>query len=87
MAELTRQLHDYRLTTAEIIYCLPDHPTLLQQYIWQDYDVSPIFPTLKKFLHFWETRLEGKLFRVRVAQERLITDGDYRFADAELVWH
>lgn len=27
---LRLQLHDYRLTTAEILYRLPDHPVLLQ---------------------------------------------------------
>lgn len=87
MADLQLQLQSYRLTTAEIIYHLPDYPKLLQQFIWQEYDFAPEYPTLKKFLYFWQEKLEGKLYRVRVAQEKLITDGDYRFADTELVWH
>ena len=34
------QLRGYRLTTAEIIYHLPDHPALLQSFIWQDLDLA-----------------------------------------------
>ena len=35
------QLKGFSLTTAEILYKMPDHPSLLQSYIWQDYDLSP----------------------------------------------
>src|SRR6266581_4681389 len=61
MGELALQLKDYRLTTAEILYHLPDHPTLLQTYIWQSLDQAPRYPELHKFLAFWEKNLEGKL--------------------------
>ena len=61
---------DYRLTTAEIIYHLPDHPDLLQSFIWQKLDVAPDFPELRRFLEFWSRNLEGKLHSVRVGQAR-----------------
>ena len=64
---LAMQLKNYRLTTAEILYCLPDHPALLQTYVWQDLDLAPEFPTLRQFLKFWERELEGRLHSVRVA--------------------
>ena len=38
------QLAGFSLTTAEILYRLPDHPSLLQSFIWQEYDVHPRFP-------------------------------------------
>src|SRR5258708_27311679 len=34
-----RQLEGYGLTTAHILYRMPDHPALLQTYVWQDYDL------------------------------------------------
>ena len=40
----------YRLATAEIIYHLPDHPSLLQTFIWQHLDLAPDYPELRKFL-------------------------------------
>ena len=48
--EFRKQLEGYGLTTAEILYRMPDHPSLLQSYVWQDYDLFPEFPTLRKFL-------------------------------------
>ena len=41
---IRRQPRDHRLTTAEILYHMPDYPRLLQRYIWQDYDIAPRFP-------------------------------------------
>ena len=80
MADLQRQLSDYRLTTARILYHMPDHVHLLQEYIWQDYDIAPKFPVLFGFLQFWTRELDGKLHSVYVAKKELITPGDYRFA-------
>ena len=42
--DFKRQLQGYGLTTAQILYRLPDHPSLLQTYVWQDYDLCPNFP-------------------------------------------
>ena len=81
------QLSGFSLTTAEILYCLPDHPALLQSYIWQDYDVAPRFPKLEAFLDFWAARLDGKLFKVTVASSRLIKPAELRLIDAEFKLH
>lgn len=80
-SSLQRQLDGYRLTTAEIIYHLPDHPQLLQEFIWQNHDIAPHFPELRRFLHFWETKIEGKLHSVKVASAKLITPGEIKNAD------
>jgi uncharacterized protein Usg len=76
MANLILQLKDYRLTTAEILYHLPDHPKLLQTFLWQEYDLAPEFPELHRFLTFWEREIEGKLHSVRVGSKKLITAED-----------
>ena len=83
MAELDKQLKDHRLTTAKIIYHLPDFEELLQEFIWQDYDLAPRYPALNKFLDFWSREIEGKLHSVYVARKEIITPGDYRFAEWE----
>ena len=70
MSDHRQTLRDRRLTTAEIIYHLPDHPDLLQSFIWQKLDVAPDFPELRRFLEFWSRNLEGKLHSVRVGQAR-----------------
>ncbi len=87
MANLIRQLQHYRLTTAEILYHLPDHPSLLQSYTWQDYDQDPDFPVLHRFLDFWHRSLEGRLHSVTVGAKQLITAGDMRLPRAYLTLH
>lgn len=57
---------DYRLTTALILYHIPDYPKLLQSYIWQEIDILPDFPVLKKFVEFWELNLDGKIHSLKV---------------------
>ena len=64
---LALQLRDYRITTAEILYHLPDHPAVLQTYVWQNLDLAPSFPELRRFLAFWQREIEGRLHSVRLA--------------------
>ena len=78
MRAIELQLQGYRLTTAEIVYRLPDHPAVLQTYIWQNLDIAPRFPVLNEFLEFWEKNIEGRLHSVMVAHARLVTPGELR---------
>ena len=87
MSSLHAQLKGQRLTTAEIIYHLPDYPDILQTYIWQNLDTAPRFPILQRFLHFWETNLEGPLHRVRIASSPLVGPAEFRFIEGELRLH
>lgn len=80
-------LRGFSLTTAEILYRLPDHPALLQSYIWQDYDLHPRFPKLKAFLDFWTLKLEGKLFKVTVAHSGLVRPAELKLVGSELKLH
>jgi len=82
-----RQLRGYRLTTAEITYRRPDHPSLLQQYIWQDLDIAPAFPVLTRFLRFWEDNLEGRLYAVTVASAELVRPAEFRWTGGILRLH
>jgi uncharacterized protein Usg len=85
--ELAEQLAGSSLTTAVILYRLPDYPSLLQTYVWQDYDLHPRFPRLRQFLEFWSHNLDGKLFRVTVAHRRLIAPAVWRAGRAESYFH
>jgi uncharacterized protein Usg len=72
------QLRGYSLTTAEIMYRMPDFRKILQTFIWQDYDLAPRFPKLIKFLDFWAHNLDGPLASVRVAHAGLIKPAEFR---------
>ena len=75
-----KQLNGYRLTTAEILYHMPDHPGVLQTFVWQELDLAPRFPALRKFLNFWEREIDGKLHSVRVGHSGLFTRREMRHA-------
>jgi len=80
-------INDYRMTTAEILYRLPDHPDILQTYVWQDLDLAPRFPALRKFLDFWDRELDGKVHSVRVASAQLFRPAQYRAASTFMALH
>jgi uncharacterized protein Usg len=86
-SDFSTLLRGYSLTTAEILYHLPDHPALLQSYIWQDYDIHPRFPKLSGFLEFWTTRLDGKLYKVTVAHKKLLAPAELRMIGSEFRVH
>ncbi len=86
-SDFEKQLNDFRLTTAEILYHMPDAYHLLQSFVWQELDKAPGFPALQKFLDYWESNLDGKLHSVRIAQARLIRPSELRAVDGEFRLH
>lgn len=80
-SDFIRQLAGYGLTTATILYRMPDHLHLLQTYVWQDYDLAPRFPELNRFLDFWRREIHGPLHSVEVAHSRLIKPAELSLVD------
>ena len=78
---LIAQLDGYGLTTAEIHYYRPDHPSLLQLFVWQDYDLPPDFPVLFDFLAMRRRQIEAALHSVRIAHDMLIGPAEWSAAD------
>ena len=85
--DFSQQLAGYGLTTAEILYRMPDHPALLQSYLWQEYDLYPRFPHLTKFLDFWSHQLDGVLHTITVAHAHLIKPCEFRAVAGEFRLH
>ncbi|MEL6197199.1 MAG: usg protein [Pseudomonadota bacterium] len=81
------QLEGYALATAEIIYRMPDARSLLQTFVWQDYDLAPEFPKLHDFLAFWERELDGPIHSVRLAHAQLIGPREVRMVQHEYRLH
>lgn len=81
------QLEGYGLTTANILYRLPDYPKIIQSYVWQEYDLHPDFPELRKFLNFWMRSLDGPLHSVIVAHSNLIKPAEMKLLHGEFKVH
>lgn len=84
-SEFEKQMRGYGLTTAEILYRMPDHPALLQRFLWQEYDLFPQFPHLRKFLDFWSHQLDGVLHTVLVAHRELIKPAEFKAVEGQFL--
>ena len=64
-----------------------DHPGLLQTFIWQCLDLPPKFPVVRRFLDFWELKLDGRLHSVRIGNAGPMIDGQWRHLGSEDLLH
>lgn len=74
------------LATAEVLYYLPDHPSLLQSFVWQTEDAAPRYPRITAFLDHWRREIDAVIHSVRVATGDAPPDG-WRRADLEVTWN
>jgi uncharacterized protein Usg len=81
------RIRDWHVTTAELLYHLPDHPHVLQSYVWQKVDHAPEFPELARFLDFWRREIDGPLHSVRVATAALTRPAELRYANGVFTLH
>lgn len=84
-SELALRLKGWRLTTAEVLYYMPDHPKLIQSFTWQTLDLAPKYPRIMKFLDFWKAEIEAVIHSVRIGAGELLGPAPIRRVDA--VYH
>jgi uncharacterized protein Usg len=83
--ELTLRLQGWRLATAEVLYYMPDHPTLLQSFVWQTLDLAPQYPRIHRFLDFWRREIDAVIHSVRLASGESLAPA--RIGRADLIIH
>ena len=64
--DVSAQLNGKRLTTAEVLYYMPDHPSLLQTFLWQTLDEAPDYPRIQRFLEFWRREIDAVIHSVAI---------------------
>ena len=53
-----------RIVTVDILYYMPDHSSILQEFIWQTEDIVPEIPRVHMFLNYWKNNIEATINRV-----------------------
>lgn len=86
-SETELMMAGYGLTTAEFYYGLPDHPSVLNTFVWQDYDQAPDHDRLLGFIDYWRAEIEGPLHSVRFVHRKLISPGEWRNVTGEFTYH
>ena len=87
MTETELMLKGYGLTTAEMFYRMPDHPNVLNTFVWQDYDLAPDHPRLFRFVEFWQAEIEGLLHSIRFTHRKQIGPREWRNCKGEFRVH
>lgn len=83
--ELSLRLQGWRLATAEVLYYMPDHPSLLQSFMWQTLDLAPTYPRIHGFLDFWRSEIDAVIHSVRLATGETLAPP--RFSHAQMLVH
>lgn len=78
--EFRLQLEGWRLTTAEVLYYMPDHPKLIQSFVWQTLDLAPRYPRIQRFLEHWRSEIEAVIHSVRLASGEELAPARVRLA-------
>ncbi len=74
------QLTGRRLTTAEVLYYMPAHPSLLQSFLWQTLDTGPDFPRIHRFLDYWRREIDAVIHSVTIGGVEAIAPAKVRNA-------
>lgn len=79
--ELSLRLQGWRMATAEVLYYMPDHPKLLQSFVWQTLDLAPSYPRIHKFLDFWRREIDAVIHSVELGSGELLAPAPVKRAD------
>ena len=60
----------YSLVTVNVIYFLPDHRSLLNEFMWQTVDLQPKYPRVMKFLNYWKEHIDAVIKEIQLADSR-----------------
>lgn len=74
-------LSDAALVSINIIYRLPDHHAILQEFVWQTVDLRPMYPRITRFLRHWQREQLAPIHDVLLL-DAPYTGGDWRHAKA-----
>jgi uncharacterized protein Usg len=69
----------------DIVYRLPDAPSLLQEFMWETHDLHPEFPRIRKFLNFWRREIDGPIHTWQVAWVPLVSRRELRYANSVML--
>lgn len=83
-SEMALRLQGWRLSTLEVLYYMPDHPQLLQSFVWQTLDLAPRYPRVHEFLDFWKREIDAVIHSVRLASGETLAPGRINSVDAML---
>jgi uncharacterized protein Usg len=62
------KIEDTKLVTCQVFYYMPMHRSLIQEFIFQDYDIIPIYPRMNRFLDFWRREIDAVIKEIYISE-------------------
>ena len=59
-------LKKWTTPTVQVVYYMPDHLHLVQEFMWQTEDQRPDYPRIDKFLTYWDKHIDGPIKEVYI---------------------
>ena len=59
--------HARRVATIQIYYYMPDHNSIIQEFLWQTEDLVPEFPRIHKFLWHWKREIDARIQEIQLS--------------------
>lgn len=73
-----QQLNDnFRLASILVVYRLPDHHSILQEFFWQTLDNPNGYPRMMKFINYWIEHIEAPIHSVKIANTEIISPNNF----------
>jgi uncharacterized protein Usg len=57
----------YSVVTVNVVYFLPDHRSLVNEFLWQTLDLQPKYPRVIRFLDFWQREIDAIIREIQLA--------------------
>ena len=58
---MTVYIRRWTLATVQVIYHIPDHIHILNEFSWQTKDRLPEYPRIHEFLDYWDKHIDGPI--------------------------
>ncbi len=75
--EFVLRLKGYSLVTVNVLYYMPDHRSILNEFIWQTMDIRPRYPRIEQFLDYWHREIDAVVKEVRVSDGECFVPSRY----------
>ena len=74
-------IRKWTLATVQVIYHIPDHIHILNEFSWQTKDRLPEYPRIHEFLDYWDKHIDGPIKEAYIYdhEESKVRHVDIRF--------
>ena len=59
-------IRKWTLATVQVIYHIPDHIHILNEFSWQTKDRLPEYPRIHEFLDYWDKHIDGPIIEAYI---------------------